>query len=641
MVNPLTRIHLYGFFGFDHNPVAIKFVYIFSIIAGFVLLIACINFMNLATARSANRAREIGMRKVVGAYRKDLIFQFIGESLLLSLFAVVISVVFVLLLLTVFNTIAGKEIQLNALFNSQFILGILLITIITGLVFGSYPSLFLSGFKPVKVLKGNHAIGHSQLLRRIADELSYDKHHSKAERLYRVCRLYIANGIEEDAATLSFPSGPAIKNAYPDKVEKMCRFFNFQVPKMMFEYEGNDKKFYETRVFLADSTVLDMFDFEFIRGDKETALNRPFVMIITESIAKKYFGDEDPMGKTFVVEEQGRFEVSGVIKDLPKQTHLEFDFLGSMSSVRQIFGGRFPQTWIWNPCWTYVLLPENVSPGQLEELFPEFHKNHFFDFPDQDITLYLQKLTDIHLKSRLLYEIRQNSNMIYIYLLAGIAIFILIIASINFMNLATASSAGRAKEIGVKKVLGAVRTQLILQFLSESVFTTFLSLIVSVLLVLLLLTPFNNFTQKNFSPALFAEPGILAIMFCITLFIGILAGLYPAFFLSAFQPVKMLKGTLSSGSKGGTTRKVLIVIQFTISVILIIGTLVIFRQLKFMKKADLGFTKDKILALPCWNTQIIPQNEAFINELLQHPSITHACGIEDLVGVDHNTHQFF
>jgi len=475
----------------------------------------------------------------------------------------------------------------------------------------------------------------------ISDEMSYDIHHSKADRLYRVCRLYIANGQEEDAATLSFPAGPALQNSYPDKIEKMCRFFNFQVPKMMFEYEENDKKFYETKVFLADSTVLDMFDFEFVRGNKETALNRPFVMIITESIAKKYFGDEDPMGKSFRVEEQGQFEVSAVIKDLPKQTHLEFDFLGSMSSVRQIFGGRFPQTWIWNPCWTYVLLKENVDQRQLDELLPEFHATHYFDFPDQDITLYTQKLTDIHLKSHLLYEIRQNSNIAYIYLLAGIAIFILVIASINFMNLATASSAGRAKEIGIKKVLGADRKMLIVQFLGESIFTTFIALLFSILIMILLMTPFNNFTQKSFSPAIFLNSGMLLVMLALTLGIGILAGLYPAFFLSAFQPIKVLKGTLSSGSKGGTARKVLVIAQFTISVVLIIGTLIIFNQLSYMKKADLGFTKDNIIALPCWNTQIIPQNEAFINELLQHPSITHACGMEDLVGVDHNTHQFF
>ncbi|MBU1063752.1 ABC transporter permease, partial [bacterium] len=356
----------------------------------------------------------------------------------------------------------------------------------------------------------------------VVDELSYDKHHSKADNIYRVCRLYIANGVEEDAVTLSWPAGPALQNAYPAMIKKYVRFFNFQTPKLMVEYE--QKKFNERRFFLADSTVFDVFDYEFVFGNPDGALDRPFTILITESIAQKYFGDENPLGKSLTVERQGEFEITGVIKDLPSQSHLIFDFLASMSTVPQIFGGQFPQTWIWNPCWTYILFEDGVNPDQLTERFPEFHQNHYFDFPNQDITLHLQKLTDIHLHSNLVYEITQNSNITYIYLLSAIAIFILVIASINFMNLATAASAGRAKEIGIKKVLGANRSQLITQFLGESIVTAYLALIVAIIIMLILLTPFNNFAGKLFTPGIFLKTGNLILVIALGIILGISSG---------------------------------------------------------------------------------------------------------------------
>ncbi len=473
----------------------------------------------------------------------------------------------------------------------------------------------------------------------VVDELSYDKHHSKADNIYRVCRLYIANGVEEDAATLSWPAGPSLQTAYPAMIKKYVRFFNFQTPKLMVEYE--QKKFNERRFFLADSTVFDVFDYEFVVGNPDGALDRPFTILITESIAQKYFGDENPIGKSLTVERQGQFEITGVIKDLPNQSHFIFDFLASMNTVPQIFGGQFPQTWIWNPCWTFILLEDGIKPEQLAERLPEFHQNHYFDFPNQDITLHLQNLKDIHLHSNLVYEITQNSNITYIYLLSAIAVFILVIASINFMNLATAASAGRAKEIGIKKVLGANRPQLITQFLGESIVTAYLALIVAIILMLILLTPFNNFTGKLFTSALFLRTGNLIFILALGIVLGISSGLYPAFFLSAFQPVKVLKGTLAKGSKSGFARKILVIVQFTISIALIVGTLVVFRQIRYMRSAELGFNKEHVITLPVFNTGILRQYDAFINEVKQHPQVVNAVGMEDLLGVDHNTRQFF
>jgi putative ABC transport system permease protein len=472
----------------------------------------------------------------------------------------------------------------------------------------------------------------------VTDELSYDRYHSKADRIYRVNRLYTANTVEENAATCSFPFAPALENANSDLIEKIVRFFNFQQPRLLVEHE--DIKFNEPRVFLADSTVFDIFDFEFITGNPENALDRPFTMVITESTARKYFGDENPVGKSLRFQQQLDFEITGIIKDIQPQSHFQFDFLGALSSFRQIVGGQLPQTWIWNPCWTYVLLKEGVKPEQLEARFPDFHQNHYFDFPNQNIKLYLMPLTDIHLRSHLVYEITQNSNISYIYLLSAIAIFVLIIASINFMNLSTAGSAGRSKEIGVKKLLGAQRPQLIRQFLSESVITTFIALIIALVLIEIFLAAFNNFTAKAFDPALFLKPRLILLMVFFGLSLGVLSGIYPAFFLSAFKPIKVLKGNLSRGSRGATARKILVILQFSISVTLIVATLIIFKQLQYMRRANLGFKKDHIILLPISLTPLVGQYEAFRTELLTSNDITHVTGVEDIPGVDHNTHRF-
>ena len=288
----------------------------------------------------------------------------------------------------------------------------------------------------------------------VSDELKYDRFHEKHKRIYRVNRLYDSNDIHEDAATVSFPFGPALAEDYPDMVKQVVRFFDFQVSKVLFEYEKdstNVLKFNEEWFYLADSNVFQMFTFPLIEGDPNTVLDRPNTVVLSESTARRYFGDEPAIGKVLRLEEQVLVEVSGVMKDLPSQSHFNIDILGSMSTYREMRRGQMPQTWIWNPCWTYVELAEQVTPGQLEARFPEFYLNQYADFQDQKITLYLQSLTDIHLRSHHEYEMHPNGKISYIRILSLIGIFVLILACINFMNLATASSAGRGREIGMKK----------------------------------------------------------------------------------------------------------------------------------------------------------------------------------------------
>jgi putative ABC transport system permease protein len=476
----------------------------------------------------------------------------------------------------------------------------------------------------------------------VTDELKYDKFHRNADKTYRVNRLYNANNVNEDAATLSFPEGEALQNTYPDMIKSMCRLFDLQISTLLFEYVKNEKdiiKFNEDWFYMADSTVFDVFTFSFVEGDPKTVLERPGTIVISESTAKRYFGKEPAVGKVLRVEEQFNFEITGVYRDLPSQSHLKIDLLASLSTFRQLGGGSLPRTWIWNPCWTYIVLQDNVKPESLEANFPGFIKNNYFDFKDQEITLTLQPLTDIHLKSHHEYEMHPNSDIIYVRILTGIAIFVLLLACINFMNLATASSAGRAKEIGLKKVIGASRRQLTLQFLFEATLHTFLAFIIAASAVEFLLNAFNNFTGKNIDGGIFFQPQNMLFALGLVIIVGMISGSYPAFFLSSLESSR-LRGSLVQGAKSGIARKVLVVFQFSISIALIIGTISVYHQLNFMRNTSLGFKKDHIIILPAV-TNLSINFDLFAGQLKTNKDILYVTGMEDILGVNHNTRPFF
>lgn len=472
----------------------------------------------------------------------------------------------------------------------------------------------------------------------INDELSYDRFHENSENIYRVNRLYNSNDIDEDAATCSFPFSPALQAAYPDMIKSIVRFFDFQISEMMFTNREDSTKlisFNERQFYLADSSVFQMFSFPLLEGDPATVLERPMTIVLSESAAKKYFGNEPAVGKTLWVEEQLPLEVSGIMKDLPSQSHFKIDILGSLSSFRQLSGGTLPASWIWNPCWTYVELHDQIKPEQLEARFPDFYTSHYADFQDQDITLYLQALGDIHLKSHHEYEMRPNSNISYIRILGIIGIAVLILACINFMNLATASSSGRGREIGMKKMAGASKNQLRAQFLGESLIITLVALAFSAVLVEVLLPTFNNFTAKNIDTGIVIQPVSLLIGLLLLIVVGIVSGSYPAFYLSSLSTSHM-NSTLAKKAGKGWARKTLVVVQFLISVALIISTITAYSQLNFLRKADLGFTRDQIILLPT-KFNLARQFDAFSEELKQHKDIEYVTGMEDVLGVNHNT----
>ncbi|MCD4731126.1 MAG: ABC transporter permease [Bacteroidales bacterium] len=472
----------------------------------------------------------------------------------------------------------------------------------------------------------------------ISDELSYDRYHTKAENTYRLVNVYDFDGVGENSASAPFPAAFTLKDEYPAMITNIVRLFNFQAPRSFVEYE--EKKFNEKYFFFADSTFFDIFDHTFIKGNPETALDENGAVVITESTARKYFGNEDPMGKTIRFETSQHLHVTGVVEDVPGQSHFRFDFIGSMSTLRSQFGGRLPQTCVWNPCWTYMVLADNVDPVDLEAKFPQFIQKYFYNAERDNISMYLQPLLDIHLKSKLDYEITSNNNITSIYILSAIAIFLLVIAIINYMNMATATSASRAKEIGIKKVSGAFRLQLVRQFLSESIILSFIALIIALILAEFIIPVFNDFTGKNISLYTLFELQNIILIVALGVLIGILSGLYPAFYLSRFNPIVVLKSSLKHSAKSGLPRKILVVLQFTISITLIIGTLIINEQLSYMKNADLGFDKENIIVLPINRSPIANIYPTFKKELLNNASILSVTAMDDIFGAAHNTHEF-
>ena len=472
----------------------------------------------------------------------------------------------------------------------------------------------------------------------VQDEMQYDQYHSKSDRIFRLVEKIELEGQGEESSSNPFPVAPTLKNDYPGLIEHAVRFFNFQVDKRTLKI--GDKKFAESQVFFADSNVFEVFDFPLLQGNPEEVLTGPNLIVISEDLGRKYFGEGvDPMGKIIEYEGQIPLKVSGILGKLPTQSHFQFQALISFPTLIPMMGQSLTQNWVWNPNWTYLLLAEDATPKELEAQFPAFIDKYYPDFIKTQITHYLQPLTDIHLKSHLDYEIEANSSEATIYIFLMIGVFILLIACINFMNLATARSAKRAQEVGMRKVLGAHKGQLIRQFIGESIVMSFLSLFVALFLISISLPFFNQVSGKEISQDLLLTPQFLCILTGIGIIVGIISGLYPAFFLSSFQPVKVLKGKLKSSRSNAFFRKGLVIIQFSISLILIISTVIIYQQFSYMRGADTGFTKDQIIVIPT-KPEIVPKIEFFREEILRNPQVKNMTIMNEIMGVHHNVHEY-
>ncbi|RFS15293.1 ABC transporter permease [Emticicia sp. C21] len=451
----------------------------------------------------------------------------------------------------------------------------------------------------------------------VTHELSYDRYHAHSDRMYRMT---LHGRMDEKKIKLAYtsePAGEALLRDFPG-IEAMTRIRN---DGGLLVKNGKDV-FKEEKVAFAEPNFFSFFSIRMVKGNPAKALIDPKTVVLTETTARKYFGMADPIGKTLTMGNLGLFQVTGVCEDIPSNTHFHYDMLGSFKSVN---GGT---KWLASGAHTYVVLREGYSIKQLEAQsealvnkyvsteikeffglsFAEFlKKGNQFGFP-------FQRVTDIHLYSNLDDEIEANSDIKYVYIFSVIAFFILLLACVNFMNLSTAGSAGRSKEVGIRKVLGSVQTQLVGQFLTESVLVTFLALLLAFGLVILLLPNFNDLTGKVFTLSSIFNCRVLGGTIIGCLAIGLLAGSYPAFVLSSFKPITVLKGKVQAGFRSGWLRNTLVTGQFAISIGIIIATIVANQQLKFMQNKKVGFDKEQVLVLH--ETQVLGEKvNAFKNEL--------------------------
>ena len=462
----------------------------------------------------------------------------------------------------------------------------------------------------------------------VFDEITYDKDHQLYKRIYRLESDFTINNKNDKFAITQIPLGPTLKDEYPE-IEEFARCIN--IGTQYFRY--GDKEFTEDSIFFADSTFFRIFTHRFLYGDPEHALNRPNTMVVTKSFADRYFGSDNPIGQTIRTIDGQTFEISGVVSNLPDNLHLKFNGLMSAATIAERIGvDRFNDRSsgsFWNVnVFTYVLLAEGSNIQSVLDKSQQFYDKYMKEVGDQiqaSFNLMATPLNEIHLKNPkspvLGYDL-PTGNRSYIYIFSFAALLILIIASINYMNMSTARSLRRSKEVGMRKVTGANRSLLVRQFLGESVLITLFSYLLSVLLVYLLLPVFNDLTGKALHFNFSKTPELIGISLAIAILVGLLSGTYPAFFLSSFNPVVVLKGIAETLGGKGTFRKVLVVLQFTISVFMIIGTMAISRQLRYMRNTDLGFNKDDLIVMVVRDTTLRKSMDSFREELMKNPDIT-------------------
>lgn len=464
----------------------------------------------------------------------------------------------------------------------------------------------------------------------ITNEMSYDKFHEKADRTYRITADWSNKGDSRiHQLGTPFILAQTIREKYP-QVEAITQISG-PVGDVIIKYR--DIAFKEAEAFCAEPSFFDVFSFPLLKGNHETSLRDPNMLVMTHSLAKKYFGDEDPLGKTVEIQAYGEkifFQVTGVMEDISQNYHFWFDMLISMKTV-------YPEPnmgWTWNNYTTYVTLQEGVTQGLMEEKLVEIDKVYFEAGREHIPWIWtLEPITRIHLHSDLVTGNQPNGSMAYIRLFTVVAVLILLIAGINFVNLATARSARRAKEVGLRKVVGSLRRQLIQQFLGESVLMGLIALAFAVILIQAALPFYQNLTGKILALSYFGNPFVIPGLLGLALGVGILAGLYPAFFLSSFKLTDVLKGSpLASRGRGALfLRNGLVVFQFAMSVLLIIGALVIFRQLKFIKNQRLGFDKEHVVVIHNADT-LGGQLEAYTERLKQHSDVLGVTSVRSVPG---------
>ncbi len=480
----------------------------------------------------------------------------------------------------------------------------------------------------------------------VIDELGYDRFHSNYENIYRLKVIGRMAGSEIDQAITAAPMAQAMLNDYPE-ILKATR-----VRGMGDWLIGcGENRFNEEGVMFADSTFFEVFDFRLLKGEPQTALARPRSMVMTEEYARKYFGEADPVGQRVTMESDTiLYTITGVLENVPDNSHIQFDMLASLSTYPQMANNQF---WISHNFYTYIEVADGTDKDALQAKLQEMIIKYVgpqlqealgtsiddFRKAGNDFSYVLEPLKDIHLKGAIQYNLEPPGSPSTVFIFAVIAFLILVVAIINYVNLATAKSAGRAKEVGVKKVSGAGKAGLISQFLGESVIIAAIAGIISLLLVIALTPSFSKLIGKTLSVSLYNGNGILLVLLLIIV-VGLSAGFYPAFVLASFKPVDVLKGTLSPGSMSKRLRGILVVFQFAVSIVIIIGSVLVYRQLNFMTGKDLGFDKENLIVIKR-SDAFWRQRETFRHQVMQTNGVVNVGFSRQVPGMDYSNNAFF
>jgi len=468
------------------------------------------------------------------------------------------------------------------------------------------------------------------ILMYIKNEFSYDKFHENKELIYRVNLVADRAEFTETSAITTAGIGPAMLDDLPE-VEQMVRF---SYPRGGHYVSNSDKNFYFSNLTFADSTIFDVFSFQMISGNPDKALTEPYSVVLTQKSVKKIFGDEDPMNQVMKLNDRDFVKVTGVVKDLPPNSQIQFDAIVSFTSLYEDpnmylgFDGGHDYL-------TYIKVADYSKIASLEDRLPDFMEKHInFKYKEFGIllSLYLEPLTDVHLFSRSEYDLETRGSLGEIYIYSAIALFILLIACFNFMNLSTAKSSQRAREVGLRKVVGSSRMQIIQQFIGEALFISFLSLILALLLVEIIQPAFNQLTYNQLSLYHPSNLPYLPLLVVIAIIVGTFAGSYPAFYLSGFQPLKVLKGEFLRVGGKSILRSFLVVFQFFISAVLIALTIILFLQINFVTNKSLGFDKENIIVIPLNSEDARLNYEILKTELLKIPDVIAAGASSEVPG---------
>ena len=481
----------------------------------------------------------------------------------------------------------------------------------------------------------------------VNNELSYDRFNKKANDIVRVSFRGNVQGQKMNEATVMAPVAQTLKTDFPE-VKEATRIRDYGTPKLMYA----DKSFREDELAYVDSNFFQVFTLPLLQGDAATALREPNTVVITKALAQKYFGKEDPMGKviSFKDEKNAPCKVTGVIGKVPANSHFHFDLFASMSGLPE----SREANWMSSNFYTYLVLADGDDYKKLEAKLPGVVEKYIgpqmsdgtgmslaeFRKQGNDISFHLQRLTDIHLYADFDNDLSPSGDVKYVYIFGAIALFMLLIACINFMNLSTAGASKRSREVGIRKVLGSLKLELIRQFLLESVLITAIALLLAVVLMYLMLPVFNNLAGQNLSLNLSDHPFLIPGLLLIMVVTGLLAGSYPAFYLSSFKPVAVLKGKFVSGKRTIGLRSGLVVFQFFISIILIVSTTVVYNQLSYMRNKNLGYNKDQVMIVS--NTWMLGKNqEAFRQQLQRDPRVAAISGSRYLPAGPSDNNNFF